>query len=286
MNLRLFWRRFHLWVGASCGLFIIALVFSGIVLVFGPAIDRGLHPALYAVSGPGASQPADVYLAKARAAVPNGVAAQLRWPAEAGFPVLVLMRLNGEPPHPMPDEAGHHDRAEAPAAGGARPRVLTVYLDPPTATVLGTADVRASFVGLAHSLHEDLLMPALNGRTIVGINGAGLFILCLTGIYLWWPRGAGLLRALGWRRGPAVSINLHHRVGFWIVLPLAVMAITGMFQAFLQPGRALVGAFAPVSPQPMRQGSAGGGLQQAHLEAQQALDLARAFSSEVNPGSR
>jgi uncharacterized iron-regulated membrane protein len=299
MTLRLFWRRFHLWTGVACGLFLVTMALSGTVLLFGAKLDRVLHPALYAVTGPAAAQPADVYLGKAKAAVPNGEPTQLRWPEETGFPLTVLMRLTdragrqGAPHANAPEQAASEHRAERnasplggaqPGAPAGRPRLIMVYLDPPTGEVLGTADPRASVVGWFRSLHEDLLVPAFGGRSIVGWNGIGLFVLCLTGLYLWWPRGASVLRALGWRRGPAISINLHHRVGFWIVIPLAVMAFTGIFQAFQPQGRALVGLFAPTTPQQMLQRARGGApLPKPNLEPQQVLDAVLSNAGSMRP---
>ncbi len=304
MTLRLFWRRFHLWIGVACGLFLLTMTLSGTALLFGPKLDRWLQPSLYAVTGPSAAQPADVYLAKAKAAVPNAEPAQLRWPEEEGFPLTVLMRMtDGAGRQGMPrggpasqgaasqesasEQSGseHHGerkgQARNAAGPGGRPRVTLVYLDPPTGDVLGTGDPRASIVGLVRTLHTDLLMPAFNGRAIVGWMGAGLFILCLTGIYLWWPRGGTFLRGLRWRRGPVVSTNLHHRVGFWIVLPLTVMAFTGIFQAFQQQGRAVIGLFVPTTQQAMRQ--QGGSLPKTNLDPQQALEAALASGQSLRP---
>lgn len=305
MTLRLFWRRFHLWIGVACGLFLLTMALSGTVLLFGPKIDRWLLPSLYAVTGPSAVQPANVYLAKAKTAVPHGEPVQLRWPEEVGFPLTVLMRLGdgarqggqrgnapehstSEPAASEPAVVEHRSERAMPARNAAapagRPRITMVYLDPPTGEVLGTADPRASVVGWFRSLHEDLLIPAFGGRSIVGWNGVGLFVLCLTGLYLWWPRGASLLRALSWRRGPTISINLHHRVGFWIVLPLAVMAFTGIFQSFQPQGRAFIGLLAPTTPQQMLQRARGGApLPKPNLEPQQALDAVLSDAGSMHP---
>ena len=38
-------------------------------------------------------------------------------------------------------------RASSAREGGARPRLLTVYLDPPTGAVLDVVDFRASLIG-------------------------------------------------------------------------------------------------------------------------------------------
>ena len=62
-----------------------------------------------------------------------------------------------------------------------------------------------------------------------------MLILSLTGIWLWWPRNGGFLRGLRWRRvGRALSFNLHHLLGFWISIPLAVVSVTGIYLGFPQ----------------------------------------------------
>jgi len=334
MSLRLFWRRFHLWIGIATGLFLLGISLSGIVLMFDDKVNKLVRPELYAISGSAMVQTPDTYFARAKETVPNGDPYQLRYPEEAGHPAIVMMRLrdarggrSGEagrdssatdPATRRPDhgngervaaehsqsehaqgERGNGERRErrgngmgggnmtagAPAGTmgpGGRPRVLAVYMDPPTATVLGTADPRASFVGWAHSLHADLLMPAFNGRQIVGWMGLGLFVLCATGLYLWWPRGGSFLRGLRWSRSPAVSANLHHRIGFWIVLPLCIIAFTGFIQGFPQQSRAVTAALMPMAPQPPR-GGAGNSTVTPNLSLQRVLDLAAAEAPGFRP---
>ena len=81
---------------------------------------------------------------------------------------------------------------------GARPQIVTVFLDPPTAAVLDVMEFRSSFFGFLHVFHENLTIPEYSGRQIVGWVGVGMLIMSLTGLWLWWPRGSGLLRALRW----------------------------------------------------------------------------------------
>ena len=67
-----------------------------------------------------------------------------------------------------------------------------------------------------------------------------MLVMSLSGIYLWWPRNAGFLRGLRWRRGPTLSFNLHHLLGFWIAIPLAVVSATGIYLGFPQQARDLL----------------------------------------------
>src|SRR4030095_16516118 len=110
-----------------------------------------------------------------------------------GWPVTVSMRESrGEP--------------------GTRPRLLTVYLDPPSARVLDVVEFRSSFIGVLHRFHENLTIPEYEGRSIVGWAAVAMLTMALTGIYLWWPRNAPATRGLRWRRGPGAFSNLHHLV--------------------------------------------------------------------------
>ena len=61
-----------------------------------------------------------------------------------------------------------------------------------------------------------------------------MLILSLTGIWLWWPRAASFVPGLRWRRAPYTSTNLHHTLGFWISIPLAVVSLTGIYLSFPQ----------------------------------------------------
>ena len=310
MRTRVAWRYCHLSVGLACSLFLLVSGASGAVLMFGPEIDRLLHPDLYAAHQGPAQRPLTDYLAVAAAAVPSGKPVAVRWPGASGRPLTVLFRLRDERgPRDAAANDAENDRpqrdagmrsagrpaddqqnngreprregaAERPgtgqpgiaAAGRGRPRLLMAYLDPVTATLLGTADPRGGVVGWVRSLHTDLRVPMFAGRQIVGWAGLGLSLLSLTGLYLWWPRHASLRRGLRWRRSPKATTNLHH-LGFWVAAPLALMGLTGAYQAFPQQGRALIGLFAPVS-QGARQGFGAAVPTHPRLLPQQAVDLA------------
>src|SRR5262249_37085435 len=156
------------------------------------------------------------------------------FPRSAGHPVVVLARQQADP------------------ASGRRPRLLSIHLDPPTGAVLDKVDFRSSLIGFLHVFHENLTIPQYYGRQIVGWAGVGMLILSLTGIWLWWPRRGSLLAALRWRRAPHTSTNLHHVLGFWISIPLAIVSFTGLYLSFPQTARSLMSSVAPMQPPPQR----------------------------------
>jgi uncharacterized iron-regulated membrane protein len=226
VKLRKLWRDIHLWIGAGLVVLLIPLSLTGSWLVFDEPIDRMLHPARYsAPAGPAALAPS-AYLEAARQAFGDRAQpAQLRMPQRPGLPATV-----------------------ASAQG------WTAWLDPATGKVQDVGNPRGEIRGFMHQMHGNLL-AGLTGRRVIGVLGAAMFISCLTGIYLWWPRNNAVLKAFRWRRSPSQWSNLHHIVGIWIVLPLAILSLTGVFLAFPEilrmfaPAPATQGARAPGGPQ-------------------------------------
>jgi uncharacterized iron-regulated membrane protein len=166
-----------------------------------------------------------------------------------------------------------------PRAEGAPPRVVTVYLDPPSGRVLDVVDFRGSLVGIMHRFHENLTLPEFSGRQIVGWTGVGMLILSLTGLWLWWPRNGAFLPGLRWRRSPATTANLHHLVGFWTALPLALVSATGIYLAFPQSARNAMSSIAAMTPQGPRPGA------QTAREASSTADEALAAALAAEPGT-
>jgi uncharacterized iron-regulated membrane protein len=222
----------HLWIGVGLFVLLVPLGLSGSYLVWHDGIDQLAHPARYAVSQGAEVVPASALLDAARAAFgQKATPTQLRMPAEEGGPVTVQGRVPGAVPP------------------GGRPKTLTAFLDPGTGKVLDVADTNASFGGIVHRLHGSLLVSAPGlGRKIVGWLGWAMSLSCLTGLWLWWPRNGQVLKALRWRRSPSTFNNLHHMVGFWILIPLLMLSLTGVYISFPQTARALFGVAPAAGP--------------------------------------
>jgi uncharacterized iron-regulated membrane protein len=188
----------------------------------------------------------------------------MRFPEEAGWPVMVIAREQRE---------------------GGSPRLLTVYLDPPTGRVLDVVDFRSSLFGILHRFHENLTIPEYSGRAIAGWVGVGMLILSLSGIWLWWPRNGTFLPGLRWSRAPATTTNLHHLLGFWISLPLAFVSATGVYLAFPPAARSVMTSIAPMAAQGQRSIFGGQLASQPALTPERALDAALAGQSGAQPAA-
>lgn len=237
-RLRRFWLDVHLWLGVGLFVLLVPLGVSGALLVWHDPLEELLHPQRFAVSKGEAVLPPSVYLASSRAAFGDrATVSQIRMPEAAGDPVVVSARINGQT-----------------LAPGERPQSLTAWLDPATGKVLDTANTRNELVNVMHRLHGSLLIttPGL-GRKIVGWMGWAMTVSCLTGLWLWWPRNGKVARGLRWRRSPSTMNNLHHMFGFWVLVPLLVVSLTGVYISFPATSRALFGvAEWQTGPRPSR----------------------------------
>ncbi len=256
------WRRLHRWIGLSLAVALVPIAVTGSLLVWREHVDALLSPELFAVSASEMRQPLARYLdAAATQTGAEYAAVALRFPQADGWPVRVVMRKT--------DLKDREDLA----------RELIVYLDPPTAAVLGVANPRTSFTGTIRRLHRDLLVPDWSGRQIVGWVGAGMLALTLSGLWLWWPRGR-FLAGMRWRRSPRTSLNLHYFSGFWIALPLAVVSATGIYLSFPQTARSLTAAFADPAPLAMRAD------RNSRVTARLSIDEAATFVKTEYPQAR
>ncbi len=74
-------------------------------------------------------------------------------------------------------------------------------------------------------------------KLVTGFSAAVLIALSLSGLILWWPRTRAAWRTTlafprGFRRSKTWWRQLHLAVGFWLLLPVLIAAITGTLLAF------------------------------------------------------
>lgn len=224
--MREFWAKVHLWLGLTLGVVGVLIGVTGSILVYDHEIDAWLNPQRYAVSGAQLALPHGEYLKRATQALEGRARpVNVRLPMEEDKPVVVLVR-------------------EREGAGFIR-----VFLDPPTGRVLDAAP-GGGFIGWVHRFHENLTLREYMGRETVGLVGFAMLVSSLSGIYLWWPGRGRFREALVFRPGIAPSRNLHYFFGFYGSLVLAMLSFTGIFLAYQDGGRGVVGFFTQVSAPP------------------------------------
>ena len=214
LKLRRAWFQVHKWIGLTLAILIIPLSVTGAALVWDEALDHGLNPQRYAISG-GAATDTQAYVDAAHAALKPGenIATMS---LDDGGPVVIAAS--------QPAKSG-----KAPMAGP--PSRTTLWLDPPSARLLDRANSNTGLIRTMHMIHGSLMIPGV-GRAIIGWIGVAMAFSCFTGLWLWWPTVGKWVRGLRWRRHRNLDTNLHHLTGFWVALPLFVLSLTGMWISF------------------------------------------------------
>ncbi|WP_309828029.1 PepSY domain-containing protein [Paracidovorax wautersii] len=203
--------RWHFYAGLLVLPFLIWLAVTGAAYLFQKDIDGWFHRDLLSVPAASAGEGAQ----------PHGriVAAAL-----AAHPGAQWFRYT-----PAPD--GQHSASVGVALSGGERRA--VYVDPATARVLGELPERGTLMWTVRQLHSlKYFGPVARGFMEMAAGWA--LVLVATGLYLWWPRGAGAVR-----RGGVVTVrgrpwqrvfwrDLHAVTGVGVGLVLAFLALTGL----------------------------------------------------------
>ena len=121
-------------------------------------------------------------------------------------------------------------------------RERTVFVDPYSGQILGDGSRRLrAFFSAVEDVHRWLGVSSGSrsaGRAITGACNLGFLILVITGPILWWPKEwnwnnlkkVTLPRAGPW--GRARDWNWHNVLGFWCVVPLLVIVLTGVIMSY------------------------------------------------------
>ncbi|MBB5719071.1 putative iron-regulated membrane protein [Stakelama sediminis] len=260
IQMRNAWFQAHKWIGLILAILIIPISLTGSALVWDHQVDALLHPARYHASGPAALSPA-TYVAHAEARL---------------GPNMRVSRLM------LSDDAPVQVQAVEAKQSRGRPARTTVYLSPASGAVVDVAKSGSGLLFVFHRLHGSLMVPGI-GRQVVGWIGVAMLISCISGIWLWWPTAGSWIRGLRWRRHRNTDTNLHHLLGFWIALPLAVLSFTGAWISFPQ----FFGQFEAKQPQQQRAGPGRRELMRAKPLAAPVLTLDQALSraASVAPGA-
>jgi len=110
------------------------------------------------------------------------------------------------------------------------------YLDPYSGEIRETAAPRLrAFFHFMEELHIHLAMKGdwqTLGSQINGISNVALILLCLSGLYLWFPRrwAIKVFKSILWLRvgakGKTRDFNWHNVFGFWALIPLLILSGT------------------------------------------------------------
>lgn len=211
----------HVWVGVLSALYLIVVSVTGVALMFRIYLQRAVHPDLFVANAGDLAEPATV-LERVRDAYPVG-------------------RLSGI-------DAPTTDRPTYLAYVTTGDQFHTILADRVSGAVLGELPEH-SLVRTLQDLHFDLL-AGRTGRVVNGVGGFCLFLLCLTGLVIWWPgrsnwRGGFTIDwARPWKR---IIWEAHGAVGIWTAGLVAIWAVSGIYFAFPTEFRTVVNWVSPVT---------------------------------------
>ena len=213
--------RLHLVVAAAVGAFVLLMAATGALLSLRPAVAELAERRHFVAA-------TEVTPAPPRLPPPALAQAAETWGAARGTPLAATsLRYRSHPRAPVRVDAG---------------RELHVFVHPYRGEVLGHGPGAAErFFTVVHDLHRWFAVPSgsvRRARAVTGaINLAFLFLL-VTGPFLWLPSRftrralAGGLFIRRDARGAWRDLNWHQVVGIWTVIPLAVIAATGVVTSY------------------------------------------------------
>lgn len=259
------WRLWHGAVGLALGAWLALLGLTGSLLVFYPALDAALNPALRWTPGDGCVQRWQLVLDALRAAEPQRAGPWRIELPEQGCGIV-------------------HARYLQPAESlGAHFRPLVLHLHPREHTVLARRFWGDSVMTWLYDLHYTLL---LGGTGLWLVGGMGLVGLFMTGagLRLWWPATPHQWRQ-AWRCKPGAvrqrrTWDRHRLVGLYSAPVMLVLALTGTVLAWPSWIEPLIGRVSPPMPLAMAHSVPRPGTM---ITLDQALAAAQAHFPQAQP---
>ncbi|MGL4610696.1 MAG: PepSY-associated TM helix domain-containing protein [Trueperaceae bacterium] len=208
-------QKIHLWTTLIVGLFIVAEILSGTLLMFRPELEPLVYSRLYKAT------PGDAPLEDAK----NSVTATYADYSVEGvdLPITTHGPYRFYLYHP---DTGHE---------------LSVFVDPGTGQINGDISEEGGIFGWLFVFHRNLFISdnafyeeSYMGYILVGFIGIALLLMLMTGFFLWWP---GLKR---WAVAFVVrnkstyirTYDLHKLIGLVTLIPLTVVTLVMLPYSF------------------------------------------------------
>ena len=226
--------RWHFFAGLLVAPFATFLAITGAIYLWQPQYEAHRYPDLLAASTitpPSTWSSPDTQLAAALASAPPHSQPQSFQPAFApGETTQITFTL---PPHlpseisnlkseipPSPSTPAHHATA-----------TTTVFIDPPTARVLGQLRDDERLMSTVKKLHSSLLLGK-TGEYLVELAASWTLVLFATGLYLAWPRprfsAAGFLYPRLRATGRTFLRDVHVVPAAWCAFASIFLLTTGL----------------------------------------------------------
>jgi len=197
--------RWHFYAGLFCLPFILVLSVTGAIYLFNPQYEAQVDSAYDHLAVTGARASAEAQVSAALAAVPGSVLNSYELPETQQSAVRVRVGRGAD--------------------------LFRVYVHPETLEILEQGPEDGRLMRVVHRLHGELLLGD-RGSMIVELAASWAIVMFITGLYLWWPRGAqGLAGIVYPRFGRGKRMfwrDLHAVTGLWISFFVLFLLISGL----------------------------------------------------------
>ncbi|MDR2761026.1 MAG: PepSY domain-containing protein [Planctomycetaceae bacterium] len=223
--------KIHLWLGIVSGLILFVVCFSGTILTFKTEIIQFIERERYYINEQIYSKQKSIEeLISTIEKTENGKVVRVIIPAELNKTWIFNIRKESDKTRQLP--------AGMPASHAM---LGTAYIvNPYTGESLGQQRSKVyMFFMMLTFLHRFLLLDIRTGQIIVGSATLIFIALVISGFFLWLPSKITVIK--NWLPGlkirskkswQAFFFDLHNTLGFYVLIPVIVMALTGPIISF------------------------------------------------------
>jgi uncharacterized iron-regulated membrane protein len=205
----IFW--LHLFCGVIAGIVVLIMSITGVALTYQKQMTAWADQRLYKIPAPANAAPLSTEL----------LLQNFQKARPASYPMSITLSSN----------------PEIAASIATGPNEI-IFVNPYTGEILGTGSQSVrTFFKVTTDWHRWLALTGENrgiGKAVTGVCNLAFLLLVITGLYLWWPQKwtLGIFRTLAWFRlgvsGKARDSNWHYVFGFWCLIPLFFIVISGV----------------------------------------------------------
>lgn len=202
-------RQIHLWLGLSSGLVVVIVSLTGALYVFEEE-GRELFQHKY------------YHIPESNVTIP-------RLPVDK-----MLETVNARYPKEKITSIRFKETKDAAFIFYMENRYVSV--DPTTAQIIGVRNKNADFFTVVLKIHMELYMGKV-GKEIIRWNVLIFFLMCVSGLILWFPKQLKFFKQatrinFKTKNYKRLNWDLHSVLGFYALLILFVISLTGLFWTF------------------------------------------------------
>lgn len=221
--MRKIFNKIHLWLGLSSGLVVFVSMLAASIFVWDQELSSWYHKDKYFVK----EVKTDVLTLDSLTSI-----------VQQKYPLADYVEMDNSPQKSYVYTSYKENTKPHWTAASDYENYSHIYIDQYSGKVLGEVDLRYDWIFNLRVLHQNLLITYDLGHYIVGFSSLIIFILILTGIYLWWPKNKTALKQRVWFRWKSTTkwkrknYDFHNIGGIYTFLFILIFEATGLVWTF------------------------------------------------------